>query len=67
MLRHMIDHRIKDQFGVLVTLILYPTDNLLHIVGAEVGIESCLSCYPLQQLLLCVFATETKPYQIRSR
>ena len=53
---------IKDEFGVLITLILNPVDNLLHIVGAKVGIESCLSCYSFQQLLLCVFATETKPY-----
>ena len=46
-LGHMIEHSLDDEFGVLVT-ILDALLNLAHVVGAQMGVESCLASNTLK-------------------
>ena len=52
---------------MLVTVILDTADNLLHIIGSKMSIQSRLASNTLQQLLLIVFSTETETNQIGCR
>ena len=47
----MIEHGLDDEPCVLVAVI-DALQYLAHVVGAEVGVQSSLSCDALQQLLL---------------
>ena len=63
----MVDHRIEDQSGMLVAIVLNTADYLAHIVRTKMGIESCLASNALQKLLLSIFAAETETNQIGCR
>ena len=67
MLGHMIDHRIKDQPGMTVILIFDTPQDFPDIIGAEMGIEPCLTSNTLEQLFLSIAPTETETYEVGSR
>lgn len=65
-LGHLIDHGVDHQFGVLVTT-GYAALYLLHVVGTQVGYQSSLSGYALEQFLLGELAAEAEAYQVGCR
>ena len=62
----MIEHRVEHELRLLVTL-FDTTDHLLHVVGAQQGIETCLSCDAFEQLFLCVLPTVAEADEVGSR
>ena len=63
---HMVNHRIDNKLGVLVSVgntLLY----LLHVVGSQMCRQSSLSGNTLQELLLGVLPAEAQLYQVCRR
>lgn len=50
-----------------VILIFDTPQDFPDIIGAEMGIESCLTGNTLEQLFLSIAPTETETYEIGSR
>ena len=62
----VVDHRINNQFCVLIAL-FNSFFQVLHIVRTQVGVQTSLSSNAFQELGFGVFAAEAKPNEVGGR